>query len=170
MLVQVAYNLGRRGVARSCGPGACALCGLSLERLDEMRPVRSQPTGRRGLLDAAPLHRPVGGQEGPGVWHTLRPCGCMVCAACLAEWLEQGEVGEGAAAGGGRSPASVILEDRRSSWAGADDEPPEDELHLAERPCPVCTCTLDGRTFTCRTQGKFVQGIEALRGWPLDYH
>ena len=58
------------------------------------------------------------------VWHTLRPCGCMVCAACLAEWLEHGEVGEGAATSGGRSPASVIL---------------EDELHLAERPCPCCT-------------------------------
>ena len=30
-------------------------------------------------------------------------------------------------------------------------------------------CAVNGRTFTCRTQGKFVQGVEALRGWPLDY-
>ena len=66
---------------------------------------------------------------------------CMVCAACLAEWL------------GGGDPLGVA----------------EDDLHLEGLPCPSCGCYLDGRTFTCRTQGKFVQGVLALKGWPLDY-
>ena len=165
VLVEVARTLARRGVARPYPPGGCAHCGLSLERVDEMRNVRSQPTSRAGLLGAAPPSRPVGGQEGPGLWHTLRPCGCLVCAACLAEWLDGG----GAT---GASPSSIIPECRRAAALASDGDDPlgggEEDLHLGGWPCPSCTCLLDGRTFTSRTQGKFVQGVQALKGWPLD--
>jgi hypothetical protein len=186
VLIEVARALAWRGAARPYPPGGCALCGLSLESVGEMRSVRAQPTTRAGLLGAAPPSRPVAGQEGPGLWHTLRGCGCMVCAACLAEWLDGGG-GDGGDGGGGGgdgdgggvascSPSSIIPACRRAAaLAAATDgggDPlgvAEDDLHLEGLPCPSCGCYLDGRTFTCRTQGKFVQGMLALKGWPLDY-
>ena len=167
VLVEVARALAWRGAARPYPPEGCALCGLSLESVGEMRSVRAQPTTRAGLLGAAPPSRPVAGQEGPGLWHTLRGCGCMVCAACLAEWLDGGGAFEVDGDGGGVascSPSSTIPADGGDPLGVA-----EDDLHLEGLPCPSCGCYLDGRTFTCRTQGKFVQGVLALKGWPLDY-
>ena len=91
----------------------------------------------------------------------------MVCAACLAEWLDGGGAFEVDGDGGGVascSPSSTIPADGGDPLGVA-----EDDLHLEGLPCPSCGCYLDGRTFTCRTQGKFVQGVLALKGWPLDY-